>query len=190
MRTGYSQPQQAYGICVWVWLCVVPLFVSAAGCTAMSPVPFETGNEVTPPPGCIELRKRQPDAWCKRDLEQALGAVHARFNYRSDLALFGVVEHWQSPPAKGDFEGDCDEFALAVRQELRARGIPSRLVYCRTSRGRAHLVAEVGGWMLDSRYAWPYRRESTLDYCPYISGYLPGEPWRAITNARARKRVF
>ena len=187
MRAGSSHPQHAHRIRVSVWLRVFPLLILAGGCTAMSPVPFETGNEVTPPTGCIELRERQPDAWCKRDLEQALGAVHARFSYRTDLALFGVVERWQPPPAHGDFEGDCDEFALAVRQELRTRGIPSRLVYCRTSRGRAHLLAEVDGWLLDSRYPRPYRRESTLDDCPYISGYLPGEPWRVVTNVPARK---
>ncbi len=187
MRAGSFHQQHAYLIRVWVLLRVFPLLILVGGCTAMSPVPFETGHEVAPPTGCIELRERQPEAWCKRDLEQALRAVHARFNYRSDLALFGVVERWQPPPAEGDFEGDCDEFALAVRQELRTRGIPSWLVYCRASRGTAHLLTEVDGWLLDSRYPRPYRRESTLDDCPYISGYLPGEPWRVVTNVQARK---
>jgi len=45
----------------WIggWMIAAGLsLVFMAGCTTQPPTPFKTGKEVSPPQGCIELRKR------------------------------------------------------------------------------------------------------------------------------------
>ena len=97
-------------------------------------------------------------------------------------------ERWTMPPE--DYDGsqsindDCDGFCLAVRKLLRARNIPSRLVYCEVD-NNGHLVVEVNGWILDNRQSLVVAN-TLLKAMGYkfiqMSGYEPGDPWRLITN--------
>lgn len=117
------------------------------------------------------------------ELQAVFFQVRHHFRQQADRG-----EHWQMPPPHYDgtqiLRDDCDGFCLAARTLLRARGIASRLVYCKVD-GSGHLVVEVEGWILDSlqstvvantllsaqRYRWLR-----------ISGYEPGDPWRQIVH--------
>lgn len=47
------------------FLYLVAILSITLGCGATnSPVPFETGAEVSPPRGCVEMRKEDPNADC------------------------------------------------------------------------------------------------------------------------------
>ncbi len=124
----------------------------------------------------------------QNELLQQLSTVHRtvkrRFIEWHDSGRHG--EHWRMPPTGYDgqqvLRDDCDGFCLACRKLLRDAGIRSRLVYCEVS-GGGHLVVEVEGWILDNRQRIVVPNTLLLGYrWLRISGYQPGEPWRAITG--------
>lgn len=111
----------------------------------------------------------------------------AAFQYAMDLLTYGELDYWASKDelllqlgSIGVFKGDCDDFAAYVMHLCREAELPARYVLCQTEEGVQHLVVEVQGWIFDCRQANPVAR----DLLPYkwisISGYAPGEPWRAI----------
>ncbi|PCK07050.1 MAG: hypothetical protein COA42_16310 [Alteromonadaceae bacterium] len=97
-------------------------------------------------------------------------------------------EQWTMPPASYNgtqtIADDCDGFCLAVRQLLRQRNIPSRLVYCEI-KGVGHLVVEAKGWILDNRQK-SVMANTLLTALGYefkrISGFNPGDPWYEIVS--------
>lgn len=123
-----------------------------------------------------------------RELYYLLSEVHAetldRFIYVGDKENYGMREHWPHPrllpPPPTVFKGDCDDFALMCRKELRKLGIPNRLVYCIVETGGGHLVCEVQGWILDNRCYKVARRDDLPYIWKALSGYEEGEPWRRI----------
>lgn len=95
------------------------------------------------------------DRW--RELVAVNEAVNADTAYRSDADLYDRSEFWEI--AAG--EGDCEDYALAKRQRLRALGWPEeslRIAVC-TYKGQGHAVLTVdtdaGTWVLDNRYPTP-----------------------------------
>lgn len=120
------------------------------GCMAIpQPQPFMVGAETIKPKGAFlykgplpeEIKEPSPYS---EDLLQALATrMHKEFKYESE-----EVEDW-TPSLKGD----CDSFATYAHLELAKMGIPSRLVYARTSSG-LHLVTEVDGWIIDNTSPW------------------------------------
>ena len=82
-------------------------------------------------------------------LKEVLIQAHKGHKYISDSHNYGKNEHWEP-----NLEGDCDDFALWCRDELRKRGIEADLVVCLTETNQGHLVCSVDGWVLDNRY--PY----------------------------------
>lgn len=53
------------------------------------------------------------------------------------------------------FHGDCDDVSLTTAELSIRRGADpavTRLIYCRTETGGAHLVTGVGHWILDNRH--------------------------------------
>lgn len=111
-------------------------------------------------------------------LQQVLDEAHASHVYVADEDKYGVPEHWEV-----DLEGDCEDFALAVRAELADIGIPSDLVLCQTENGIGHLVVSVDGWILDNRHAWVIAQQDL----PYTWLKL-GEPdgtWYEIVEPSA-----
>lgn len=87
-------------------------------------------------------------------LQDVLNRAHAEHVYRYDRDLYGVNEHWEI-----GLEGDCEDFALWCRQELKQIGIHADLVYCKVETGEGHLVLHVEGWVLDNRHKWVMRQE-------------------------------
>jgi predicted transglutaminase-like cysteine proteinase len=119
-----------------------------------------------------------------------LSGIHASvkggFGYRTDLEQYNDVEHWVIPDDVENVTGDCEDFALACRKVCRREGIPSRLVYCLTETGEAHLVLECAGYILDNRYDC-IKTNTSLDYqWLKISGYKAGEDWRNLLMRQAQ----
>jgi predicted transglutaminase-like cysteine proteinase len=123
-------------------------------------------------------------------LYQLLSRIHKetldRFTYLGDKENFDLEEHWPDPRMLPDppkpFTGDCDDFALMCRKELKKHNIINRLVYCKVETGGGHLVCEVNGWILDNR-CWKVAKRDDLPYTWIaISGYEKDQPWRKIEN--------
>lgn len=122
-----------------------------------------------------------------RTLHNLHTAAKAQFQYCADTVAYGEVEHWVSPAEirdqlskHGVLVGDCDDFASLVVMFARGQGMPARFVLCMTEGGESHLVAEIGGWVLDNRQP-DVMRQDDLDYTWLaISGYAPGDPWHVI----------
>lgn len=90
----------------------------------------------------------------KDTLQEVLDWAHSHHQYRYDKDQYGLNEHWTA-----DLVGDCEDFALACRDRLEARGINPDLVFCRVETGGGHLVLHVDGWILDNRYKWVMRQD-------------------------------
>lgn len=99
-----------------------------------------------------------------RDGLARLGEVNRAFNLAirpvSDVAQYGVEDHWASPLATlAAGAGDCEDYAIAKLVALRAAGVPAddlRLVIIReTATGEDHAVVTAradGHWrVLDNR---------------------------------------
>lgn len=80
-------------------------------------------------------------------LQSILNKAHAGHRYIEDQDQYGVEEYWTI-----DLRGDCEDFALWCRQELKKIGIESNLILCKTENGEGHLVCDVEGWILDNRH--------------------------------------
>ena len=90
----------------------------------------------------------------KDTLQKVLNEAHRGHTYVSDLDKHGKLEHWEA-----DLVGDCDSFALWIRDRLKQENIESDLIYCLTETGEGHLVISVQGWILDNRSKWVRRRD-------------------------------
>ena len=100
------------------------------------------GRVTSPPPGCVEYR--ESGGYCS--LQNALEKVHANFRYQHDMRTYGKPEHWAIPK---DGVGDCEDFALMMREELNSRGIyGTRLIYARVD-GGGHIALELDGVIMD-----------------------------------------
>lgn len=115
-----------------------------------------------------------------RDLDDIYRQVATRFVYTYDRA-----DEWQIP-ARGArmpdiIFGDCDEFALWVRQLAREKGIPVRLMFVRVGfQGRGHIVAEWNGWVID-QYGVNTNRGNHYRFVSVSDE--PGKPWRKVRKA-------
>jgi predicted transglutaminase-like cysteine proteinase len=103
--------------------------------------------------------------------------------YRTDMALYGKPEFWESIDVAG--AGDCEDYSLGKRNRLRALGWPDealRLATCTDETGAGHAVLTVdtdrGTYVLDNRspdvLPWaqvPYH---------WISRQAEGAGWVAI----------
>lgn len=111
-----------------------------------------------------------------RDL-QKVRKVHSRalhgHRYVDDIKQYGEVEYWEI-----SLVGDCEDFALWCRQELKKEGIDSDLILCLTEDGGGHLVCSVEGWILDNRRLQVVKRDS-LKYT-WISLGKPDGTWYKI----------
>lgn len=89
-------------------------------------------------------------------LQQELDHVHSRFEYVSDLAQYGVRDKWVA-----SYRGDCEDFALVLRERLAARGIESRILSVITETGDRHAVLEAQGMIMDNRSKRPRELRAT-----------------------------
>lgn len=146
---------------------VLALGLLASGCMEPVPYPFIRGEQTAPPSAC-------PDG-CK--LKQALQAVldeaFSQHTYITDFAKYGVQDDWRP-----ELEGDCESFALWLRNRLAELGIESDLMIARTEEKRLHTVVSVGGWILDNRYRWVMNKDE-LDY-EWIKMGRPDGRWYLV----------
>ena len=143
------------------------------------------GPVVDPPKGCIEARLRGVN--CLAELNTIFAKVDKDFQWTSDLQAWGKGEYWATARdsrnnrnKEGKIIGDCDDFAILIREELDKRGIESRLVFAITDRGGAHLVVSVGDYILDSKLDMVVERKSLPYRWISQSGLKPGDPWHQI----------
>lgn len=90
----------------------------------------------------------------KDSLQGVLDWAHSQHEYVTDLEQYRKSEHWMA-----GLTGDCEDFALACRDQLEQRVIHPDLVFCRTEDGSGHLVLHVEGWILDNRHKWVMRQD-------------------------------
>lgn len=93
--------------------------------------------------------------------------------YVSDQDQYGVPEHWAI-----SLKGDCEDYALWCREQLKKHRIASDLVVCYTETGEAHLVCSVDGWILDNRHTAVKRRDD-LNY-RWVGIGTPDGTWYLI----------
>lgn len=143
----------------------------AAAAKAAPAMPFlAAADSARPPPAFLEFCARESAA-CRpvgprvaslpltRQHRADLAAVNTHINRTtrevSDLDLYGREDVWAYPV---DGFGDCEDFALAKRRDLIAKGWPSSVLLVtvvRDRRGEGHavltVVTDAGDLVLDSR---------------------------------------
>ena len=135
-----------------------------AGCATAPPPsePLPLGEKVAPPAGWISYCRRhdREDPACVRltgsrwaELQRVNLEVNKRIRYRSDRTLYGTLDLWTVAAEVGD----CEDIALAKRQELMRLGWPAAallLATGRTPRGLYHAVlvamTDKGDYVLDN----------------------------------------
>lgn len=80
-------------------------------------------------------------------LNTVLHEAHSKHHYITDKEQYGKNDYWTI-----GLIGDCEDFALWIRSELKKRNIDSNLVYCLTEKNNGHLVVHSQGWILDNRH--------------------------------------
>lgn len=73
-----------------------------------------------------------------------------------------MVGHGRFDDWTPELIGDCDSYALWIRDELLKYGIEADLIYAKVDGVEPngdHLVASVNGWILDNRYRWVMSRD-------------------------------
>ena len=117
-------------------------------------------------------------------LTDILHRVHDRFTYVSDISQYKRKEHWVSfnDIPDGDFEGDCEDFAMAVRKELHRIGERSRIAVCGVNSIKAnHAVCIFDHWVLDNIHYYPMKRTELANYkLISISDFEANGNWRRI----------
>lgn len=123
-------------------------------------------------------------------ITEVFNKVFQGFNYKRDIDNHGVVEHWDDCLDKldGQWEGDCDDFAITCSLLLSQSGISDdkiRVIFCTVETGGGHLVCGVDTdddtLILDNRERYPVSASELHGY-KFISGMRLSEPtvWRTI----------
>ncbi len=87
---------------------------------------------------------------------------------------------WAALPSAEDVAGDHDLFARMVRADLAGHDIAANLIYCIREDGRAHLVAEADGWIIDARLPGILKAHRV----PYTwIAAFEGDGWRDLRGA-------
>ena len=110
-----------------------------------------------------------------KKLQEVLDTAHDGHRYVRDIEQYKVREYWVE-----SLVGDCEDFALSVREMLKEEGIASDLVFCLTENRQGHLVVSVDGWILDNRYTWVMRRDD-LPY-KWLKLGKPDGTWLEIVS--------
>jgi predicted transglutaminase-like cysteine proteinase len=118
-------------------------------------------------------------------LKEVYDEENARFVYVPDQIQYRVPDKWVQenaiPNIPEAFRGDCEDFALACRKNLRNRGINnSRLVLCLTEEKEYHVVLEIKGWVFDCRQSTIVPRDELRYGWIMISGYDSGDSWSSL----------
>ena len=91
------------------------------------------------------------------ELWEKIKEINRKWNnnihYKSDKKHYGVSDYWTFPE---DNIGDCEDYAVAKRAELRTIGVEGHFATCWTETGGYHAVLVIdtdrGSFVLDNRY--------------------------------------
>jgi predicted transglutaminase-like cysteine proteinase len=87
-------------------------------------------------------------------LDEVLQRVNDKFQYDSDLLIYGERDYWSPASESNGWRGDCEDYALLCRELLQAKGVyGSLLLTCWTEAGQYHCVLYMEGWILDVRFS-------------------------------------
>jgi predicted transglutaminase-like cysteine proteinase len=103
--------------------------------------------------------------------------VNSRIRYADDITVFGRRDFWATPADSLKGRGDCEDYAIAKYESLRALGIPEhslRLVIVDDLRRKlGHVVLTVntsaGLYVLDNLRSRPYLHGRVSHYAPIYS---------------------
>ncbi len=152
--------------------------------SSCAPIPFKTGNEVITPKGCTQGRERGLVCF-----NEVFKGVKGNFTSATDMDTFGKADYWATPSELDKlaidkkYHGDCDDFAILIRDKLDKLGIENRLVLCVTETGEFHLVTESGGYIFDVRQEEVLMKQELNYTWISISGFKVGETWHEIINS-------
>ncbi len=121
--------------------------------------------------------------------------VNARIRYADDAAVYGVEDFWASPAKSLGRRGDCEDYAIAKYESLRALGFAERdlrLVILKDLRrgiGHAVLSVRLDGrlYILDNQKARPFLHETVAYYAPVFSINREGR-WINIATRKIRSQ--
>jgi len=118
------------------------------------------------------------------ELCQLVAGVHFRFTYISDIEKYGKHEKWEGfgDIPEGNFAGDCEMFAQAVRKELDRLGQKSRLATCGVNSDTInHCVCVYDNWVIDNIHQYPVPKSDLMTYkFIAISGFKAGDAWHEV----------
>lgn len=129
------------------------------GCQ-MAPTEFGSGRRVDSPRGFIAcgdqcVESQIASAAGDVDYQSVLDSTRSQHRFIHDNEQYGVGEKWTP-----SLVGDCEDFAMIVRDELRAMGVDASLVWAVNDRGINHVVTVTAdGWVFDNRHKWIMRRD-------------------------------
>ena len=136
----------------------------------------------------------------RQDLNDVNAIVNEMVKPESDLELYGRLEHWTYPSAKGD----CEDYVLLKRRMLMERGWPSSallITVVRDERNEGHAVltarTDSGDFILDNKkqdvMVWNasgytfIKRQSFDNPVSWVSLMPPGLPQQAtLSGTKAR----
>ena len=120
-----------------------------------------------------------------KDCKDIFRSTKDGFVYVKDEDQHSVPEDWRFPIDEKNVKGDCDDFAIACRMQLKNLGYECRLVFCEVRPGSGHLICVIGSMALDNRFNWPTKLVDLVNLHGYrlisISGLNPGDPWREVS---------
>ena len=129
------------------------------GCQ-LQPTPFESGAQIKTPwqfENCGETCVEKPvgTAGGSSTLQDVHDWARSKHEYILDVDHYGNADLWVP-----NLRGDCEDFALVVRDRLRAMGVEAHLAWVIDETNAHHMVAVTpSGWVLDNRKDWVVRRD-------------------------------
>ena len=148
--------------------------------------------------GGVQTITRIAGADRSEQLRQVNSAVNHAITFAEDTRTYGQSDHWanaQESLRRG--RGDCEDYAIAKMQLLRAAGVPSRdlnLVIVRDLvRRQDHAVLAVrtanGFAILDSNTDKVLRSEDVVDYRPIMTFSSEGSWIHGYTEPKPQPQI-
>ena len=179
-------------------LILLILIIILSGCTTTnvvqnnSEIHFILGSDVMAPAGYRDLKSRTDVKVIKdyhsletivsqKQLTTLFKQVKRRFNFVEDKVQYGEQDYWLTMDEipEGRFNGDCEDFAQAIRKLLLEYNIAGNLVFCKIEDGSYHIVVAVDNWILDNRREAPIKKFD-IDNYRFISLMQPDGQWKML----------
>ena len=151
-------------------------------------------------PAYLREWRRNLQSWADTDilskLDHVNAYVNARILYTDDRRAFGRRDLWATPAISLKGRGDCEDYAIAKYESLRALGLPEdslRLVIVDDTRRKlGHAVLTVnttsGLYVLDNLQQRPYLHGRVSHYAPIYSINRSGR-WINVATRKVKPAV-